>query len=129
MVADFLKSFPKLANVLIESWEEGRDVGNPYTSTLPPKEYGPPRSIAGRTIPCANRSCRRGGFNILQEISEMVYEGLTTKEFVKDCPGDEGTPKRRGRDCLNTLHYRLILKYRVHKSGGEATDAGCAGNS
>src|SRR5579863_4829611 len=113
MVADFLKPFPKLDNVLIESWEEGRDVGNPDTSTLPPKKYGPLRPINELTIPCANRICRRGGFNISQDISTMADEGLTTKEFVQVCPGDEGTPKRRGRDCLNTLHYRLTLKYRV----------------
>jgi len=38
VAADFLKDFPTLENVLIESWEEGTGVGNPLTSALPPKK-------------------------------------------------------------------------------------------
>jgi hypothetical protein len=112
VAADFLKDFPTLENVLIESWEEGAGVGNPLTSALPPRKYGPPRPVAGRSIRCANSSCRRGGFDFLLDIAGMIHEKLTTKEFVRVCPGDEGTPKRprSGRGCANILHYRLTLK-------------------
>jgi hypothetical protein len=114
MAAGFLKVFPTLDNVLIESWEEDNGVGKPYMSTLPPRTYGAPHPVRGRKIRCANPKCRRGGFDISQDISEMVYEKLTTREFVKDCLGDEGSPKghKLGRDCTNTLHYRLTLKYK-----------------
>ena len=83
MAAEFLKAFPTLENVLIESWQEGTGVGNPYTSTLPSRTYGLPRPVTSPIISCANRHCRDGGFDIFQDISELVHEKLTTKEFLK----------------------------------------------
>jgi hypothetical protein len=43
----------------------------------------------------------------------MVHKKLRIKEFVQVCCGDEGFPKegQPGSDCVNTLHYRLTLKY------------------
>jgi len=113
VAAEFLKMFPMLYDVLIESWEEGTGMGNPYTTTPPSRTYGLPHSVSSRVIACANRSCNMGGFDILQDISEMVREKWHIKEFVQVCCGYEGSPKggQRGRDCVNTLHYRLTLKY------------------
>jgi hypothetical protein len=113
VAAEYLKSFPILENVLIESWQEGAGVGNPYTSTPPSRTYGLPRPVTSPIISCANRSCKNGGFDIFQDISDMVREKLSTKEFVKVCLGDEGPPREGslGRGCINTLHYRLTLKY------------------
>src|SRR5215472_2355529 len=85
-------------------------MGNPYTNTLPGRAYGRSHSVASRFIQCANRNCKDGGFDILQNISAMVHERLTTKEFVQVCRGNEGSPKGLGR-CVNTLHYRLTLEY------------------
>ena len=65
VAAEFLKAFPMLEGVLIESWEEGMGTGNPYTSTLPSRAYGRPHSVTNRVIACANRSCKNGGFDIL----------------------------------------------------------------
>src|SRR5262249_1684897 len=100
--AEFLKVFPMLEDVLIESRQEGMGMGNPYTSTLPSRAYGRPHPVANRVIACANRNCKSGGFDILQDISKMVHERLTTKEFVQACPGNEGSMKGAGRDCINT---------------------------
>ena len=113
VAAEFLKAFPTLEAVLIESWQEGAGVGNPYTNTLPSRTYGLPRPVTSPIISCANRNCRTGGFDIFQDISEMVQENLTTKEFAKVCPGDAGSPggAKRGQECTNTLHYRLTLRY------------------
>jgi len=113
LASEFLKTFPMLHDVLIESWQEGMGAGNPYTTTPPSTSYGLPHSAASRVIPCANRSCNGRGFDIFQDISEMVREKLHIKEFVQVCCGDEGSPKeaQRRRDCVNTLHYRLTLKY------------------
>jgi len=118
VAAEFLEAFRTLEDVLIESWQEGIGVGNPYTNTLPSRTYGLPRPVTSRIISCANRNCRRGGFDIFQDISEMMREKLTTKEFVKICLGDEGHPKggRPGWNCVNTLHYRLTLKYKLEYS-------------
>jgi hypothetical protein len=113
VAAEFLKAFPSLEAVLIESWQEGAGVGNSYTSTLPSRTYGLPSRVTSPIISCANRHCRDGGFDIFQDISEMVHEKLTTKEFVKVCLGNEGFPKqgKPGRDCINAFHYRLTLRY------------------
>src|SRR5262249_9367117 len=111
MAAAFLRAFPMLENVLIESWQEGEGVGNPYTSSLPSRAYGRPRSVTNPLIACANRNCKDGGFDILQDVSTMIHERLTAKEFVKICCGNESLPTGPGRECGNRLHYRLTLEY------------------
>ena len=117
MPAEFLKAFPMLDDVLIESWQEGAGVGNPYTSTLPSRTYGLPHSVARRVIECANRSCKRGGFDIFQDISKMVNEKSTVREFTQVCRGEESSSTGKGRDCVNTLHYRLTLEYKPSFTG------------
>jgi hypothetical protein len=121
VAAEFLKAFPTLEAVLIESWQEGAGVGNPYTSTLPSRTYGLPRPLTSPIISCANRNCRNGGFDIFQDIAAMVHENLTTKEFEKVCLGDERPPTggKLGQDCINTLHYRLSLSYEPGHSPGK----------
>jgi len=116
VAAEFLKAFPMLEDVLMESWQEGMGMGNPYTSTLPTRGYGRPHSLASRVIACANRSCKGGGFDLLQDISKMVHERLTTMEFVQVCRGTENSEQRIGQDCVNMLHYRLTLEYTLGQS-------------
>ena len=70
VAAESLKAFPMLEDVLIESWQEGMGIGNPYTSALPSRAYGRPHSVTNRVMGCANRSCKSGGFDILQDISK-----------------------------------------------------------
>ena len=111
MATEFLKTFPMLEDVLIESWQEGIGMGNPYTNTLPSRAYGRSHPVTNRVIACGNRNCKSGGFDILQDISKMVHEQLTTKEFIQVCSGNEGSTKGLGQDCFNTLHYRLTLEY------------------
>jgi len=111
VAAEFLKAFPMLEDVLIESWQEGMGMGNPYTSTPPTRGYGRPHSLASRAIACANRSCKCGGFDLLQNISKMVHERLSMMEFVQVCRGIEDSTERLGQGCVNMLHYRLTLEY------------------
>jgi hypothetical protein len=111
VAAEFLKAFPMLEDVLIESWQEGMGAGNPYTQTLPRRGYGLPRHVSTPIISCANRNCRDGGFDVLADISKMIHERQTTKEFVQVCNGNEGFAKGPNRNCVNTLHYRLTLEY------------------
>ena len=111
MAAGFLKAFPMLEDVLIEYWQEGIGVGNPYISTPTTSGYGRPHSVTGPVISCANWSCKGGGFDILQDISRMVHERLTTKEFVQACRNSQSSNEGPGRGCVNLLYYRLTLEY------------------
>lgn len=80
--------------------------------------HGLPHPVTNRIISYANRNCRRGGFDIFQDIPEIKREKLATEEFVKICLGDEGSAKggKLGWHCVNTLHYRLTLKYKLEYS-------------
>jgi hypothetical protein len=111
VAAEFLKAFPMLEDVLIESWQEGIGMGNPYTSTPPASAYGRQHSVANPVIACVNRNCKGGGFDILQSISRMVHEQLTTKEFVQICRNNVGSKEAPGRSCANVIYYRLTLEY------------------
>ena len=111
MAAEFLKAFPMLEEVLIQSWQEGIGMGNPYTSTPPTSAYGSQHSVTNPIIACANRNCKGGGFDILQDISRMVHERLTTKEFVQICRNNRASKEGPGRGCDNLLYYRLTLEY------------------
>jgi hypothetical protein len=62
-------------------------------------------------IDCANRNCEGGGFDIFRDISKMVEQRLTAKEFVQVRCGNERCAKGVSRNCVNTLHDRLTLEY------------------
>lgn len=111
MAAGFLKLFPMLEDVLIEYWQEGIGMGNPYTSTPTTSAYGRQHSVTSPVISCTNWNCRGGGFDILQDISRMVHERLTTKEFVQACRNSQSSKQGPGQGCINLLYYRLTLKY------------------
>jgi hypothetical protein len=72
VAAEFLKESPMLEDVLIESWQERIGVSNLFTHALPSRTYGRPHSLANWLIACANRSCKNGSLDILQDISKMV---------------------------------------------------------
>lgn len=111
MAAEFLKPFPMLEDVLIEFWQEGVGMGNPYTSTPATSAYGRQHSVANQVIQCSNPNCKGGGFDILRDVSGMVHERLTAKEFVQVCRNSQGSMEGRGRSCANLLYYRLVLEY------------------
>lgn len=109
----FEKAYPTLQSVTVESYEDGDGVFRAFSDS-PNRTFGNPRPWTGGLLLCSNPSCRRGGFEVDFDVHDMVREKLVTKEFVKRCPGDEGSPKgrRRGRRCLNTLHCRATLTYK-----------------
>lgn len=49
-------------------------------------------------------------------VSVKAVEQLTTKEAVQVCYGSESSTERLGRNCVNTLHYRLTLEYAPGRS-------------
>lgn len=68
----------------------------------------------GEYINCSNSICKRDGFQIGQEIRDMVSKGDTERKEMLVCIGDEGSPKGRkiGRRCINHINTEIKIKYK-----------------
>ena len=68
--------------------------------------------IEGGLLRCRNPRCERGGYEIDQEVYEMLRQGISQKEVHLHCRGDEGTPKgrRRGESCLHSVEGKITLE-------------------
>jgi len=107
----FEKAFPALIDACIESFETG--------CGLPMRAFSAAYELrvklrSGGLISCSNPLCYRGGFEVDLDIHTTLARKLVTAEFMRACPGDEGSPegRREGRRCVNILHYRITLEYR-----------------
>lgn len=109
----FESVFPDLEDAVVEYYET--DLGRPSPSTYNRRHS---LKLLGGLIRCGNSLCHRGGYEVDWDVHDMRREGAAQKEFVKRCPGDEGSPKgrRHGRDCLRSLHYRITLKYKKQQA-------------
>ncbi len=109
----FNKAFPDLEEALIQYYEIGDGIesirGYPSLGT-----YTNLHQVTEPRMRCSNKRCRRGGYDIEQEIRNMTYSKATEREFILHCEGDEGTPggRKKGDRCMNMLHVRLKLKYK-----------------
>ena len=103
--ATFEEVYPTLEEVKIEYTvsEFGQEIG---------KRFWDFKQQSG-LIPCPNQSCQRGGFELDRIVSEMVRNHKSEGDFDKSCPGDEGSLKRRGRDCLYSIQGTIKLKYKT----------------
>lgn len=113
----FDEALPNLEDAVVEYYETGKLGPYGFDPLVGPRDgYGTPLSVrsTGGLIRCSNPFCRRGGFEIDFDVHDMLSRKLVRKEFVKKCPGDEGSPKGRriGRTCMNALHYRITLRYK-----------------
>ena len=120
----FEEAFPALEDAFIEYYEIGK--GTNYEKWAPrPRKPRYRKPVSLRTIggckPCSNTRCNGGGFEIDFNVNEMVRLEQTKREFHESCPGDEGSPKGRriGPPCLNTLYYRITLKYKPDQNPQE----------
>ena len=110
----FNTSLPGVDDVLIQHYQIGK---SQYLSPeLNPKSFGSPVSLQAFDgyIPCANPDCYHGGFRFDQEITEMVRHKAESREGEKHCPGNEAYDKgkRPGLQCLNSLRYRITIRYK-----------------
>lgn len=110
----FAKAFPQLEEALIEYRETGDGV-HENRLYVDPSVFTKPEQINEPIMRCSNPRCERGGYEIDREIEKMTYSKALYSEFVLQCPGDEGSPKgrRKGAECMNALHVRLTLRYKV----------------
>jgi hypothetical protein len=109
----FDKAFPDLAEALIQYYEIGDGIEG-SRGFPPPGTYTNPHQVTEPRMRCSNKRCKRGGYDIEQEIRNMTYGKVTDREFILRCEGDEGSPggRKKGNSCMNMLHVRLKLKYK-----------------
>lgn len=113
----FDKAFPELEEALIQYYEIGDGIET-MRGFPPPGTYTNPHQVKEPRMRCSNNRCKRGGYDIEQEIRNMIYSRVTEREFILHCEGDEGSPKgrKKGQPCMNMLHVRLKLKYKDERS-------------
>lgn len=113
----FDKAFPDLAEALIQYYEAGDGIEG-ARGFPPPGTYTNPHQVTEPRIRCSNNRCKRGGYDIEQEIRNMTLGKVTEREFELLCEGDEGSAKgrKKGDRCMNVLHVRLKLKYKESRS-------------
>jgi hypothetical protein len=97
----FQEAFSDLEEALIQYYEIGDGIetirGFPPSGT-----YTNPHQVKQPRMRCSNNRCKRGGYDIEQEIRNMTYGKVTEREFILHCEGDEGSPK--GRKKGPTVH-------------------------
>lgn len=65
------------------------------------------------TLPCANPACHDGGFEVGFLVESLLLERTDERKGVLVCIGwEEGPGGEAGRPCVETISYRLRLKYR-----------------
>jgi hypothetical protein len=107
----FEAEFPTIQDAIIRFTES--DFGNsPKTGVWSLRNNGPVMS-------CGNPSCQRGGYNLANEVHNMIYAGMSEREIRLSCNGDEGSPKGRrlGRECLQRLEAKITLKFKASHNG------------
>jgi hypothetical protein len=84
--ATFQEAFPQLADAVVECREEGKDAAGEVKRAMASDD-----SLEG-LVPCSNRGCRSGGFEVDLIFHEMVQAGHVQREGVLACPGTERPP-------------------------------------
>ena len=69
--------------------------------------------MQGGLMPCQNRLCRRGGYELDIELQRMVGKQETQKPIELACPGDEGTARKRGPRCTRVIRAVVTLKFKT----------------
>ncbi len=85
-LATFRDAFPQLADAVVEYREEGKDATGEMKRSLASDD-----SLDG-LIPCSNRGCRSGGFEVDLVFHEMIPAGEVQREGALVCPGTERPP-------------------------------------
>ena len=108
----FAEAFPELADAVLE-WEAWtRDLVN-AGSSLGRFTMGVSAGYFQGWIRCHHPECHEGGFEIQRILDEMVLERQEVREGILVCAGWIGD--RNQVPCVNSITYRLGLKYRAGK--------------
>ncbi|EMT38140.1 hypothetical protein TthWC1_2382 [Thermoanaerobacter thermohydrosulfuricus WC1] len=104
----FEKAFPMIEDIEVKVIEYGEGV-NEWN-----RERYYNKFTAGEYINCSNRLCYNGGFSLGRIIRYMVMNNMKEYQTKEICQGYEGSPKgrRKYRDCLNTFHITVKIKYK-----------------
>ena len=81
--ATFEEAFPRLQDAEVEYRKEGKDATGQRARVRTSDD-----SLDG-LIPCSNRGCRSGGFEVDLIFHEMIEAGESERRSVLSCPGTE----------------------------------------
>lgn len=113
---NFLDAFPRLADGSIEYSQTGPRGMLSYPSRAH-EEYLHKSKIAWEfpIIRCEQSPvCRRGGFELWNQISLMIADRKTEGEYELRCAGFTGRLRpNTAEPCRNTLRCRITLEYRT----------------
>ena len=103
----FGEAFPEIESICIEYVETGEMPAN----TGERKGRITEKSRVPSRLPCSNKNCKDGGFNIEHELRMMVLQKLETSEGSLSCLGHE-----KGRNnaalCSNFLKFKITARYK-----------------
>ena|SRR5438046_1570943 len=116
---NFLEAFPKLAGGTIEYSQTGPRGMFSYPSRAH-EEYLHKSNISWEfpIIRCDQSPvCRRGGFELWNQISLMVADRRTEGEYELKCAGFTGRLRpNTAEPCRNTLRCRITLEYKAQNA-------------
>ena len=66
-------------------------------------------------MPCGNRRCHRGGYELDSLVGNMVRDGVSEEPFELECEGDEGSANSpdRLRPCMFSIKGTIGLQYKT----------------
>lgn len=90
---------------------EGRQRGDVSGGGQREEHYS--ESNLPRAIPCSNRRCQQGGYDLSAYIITIEHGRTQHIDGQMYCNGHEGTPKgkRRGHPCSNALSFSISATY------------------
>jgi len=116
MAKTFEETYPELEDALVEWKESGNNTDRPdFLSKNKDQKFNSRFSIKenhGTLISCSNTLCKKGGFQLGFVIHEMIRKKETEREGFIPCEGYEPMGRGNKRRCLNSISYRITLKYK-----------------
>jgi len=102
----FEEAFPEIEEIKIEATEGSLGSGFSERKIVLSSEN------LSEIEPCSNRTCEKGGYDLGDFISTIVYKKDTSKSGVISCSGYEKMGVKDKRKCLNGLSVKVEIRYK-----------------
>ncbi len=103
------RAYPQVAQIEIKTQEAG-DVEPEWRRERTFRDDDVPADI-----PCGNRRCRQGGYDLSNLVLFITTGRVEHDEHTIHCEGHEGSPKgrRRGDPCMNFVRIAVKTVFRT----------------